>query len=163
MFPQMKFKMTGLDPKAKYILLLDIVAADDFRYKFHNRYTQLIVTKKYAIYKGIYGPLVRGEIFLHKSHWIVYVSFATYIVLKNNLNLRIHIEAVLVGADATVLCLVSGPDKRKQKPDIYRCFRSIRDRFDFYVEIQIIFGSVHYCEYHYIWRGFQKSVRALFK
>ena len=37
MFPQMKFKMTGLDPKAKYILLLDIVAADDFRYKFHNR------------------------------------------------------------------------------------------------------------------------------
>ena len=35
MFPQMKFKMSGLDPKAKYILLLDIVAADDFRYKFH--------------------------------------------------------------------------------------------------------------------------------
>ena len=36
MFPQMKFKMSGLDPKAKYILLLDVVAADDFRYKFHN-------------------------------------------------------------------------------------------------------------------------------
>ena len=128
MFPQLKFRVSGLDPKAKYILLLDIVSSDDYRYKFHNRYTQLIVTKKYAIYKGIYGPLVRGEIFLHKSHWIVYVSFATYIVLKNNLNLRIHIEAVLVGADATVLCLVSGPDKRKQKPDIYRCFHSRRDR-----------------------------------
>lgn len=36
MFPQMKFRVTGLDPKAKYILLLDIVSADDFRYKFHN-------------------------------------------------------------------------------------------------------------------------------
>ena len=36
MFPQMKFKMSGLDAKAKYILLLDVVAADDFRYKFHN-------------------------------------------------------------------------------------------------------------------------------
>ena len=36
MFPQMKFKLSGLDSKAKYILLLDIVAADDFRYKFHN-------------------------------------------------------------------------------------------------------------------------------
>jgi len=35
-FPQMKFRVNGLDPKAKYILLLDIVAADDFRYKFHN-------------------------------------------------------------------------------------------------------------------------------
>ena len=39
MFPQMKFKLTGLDSKAKYILLLDIVAADEYRYKFHNRYT----------------------------------------------------------------------------------------------------------------------------
>lgn len=39
MFPQMKFRVSGLDSKAKYILLLDIVAADDYRYKFHNRYT----------------------------------------------------------------------------------------------------------------------------
>lgn len=38
MFPQMKFRVSGLDNKSKYILLLDIVAADDYRYKFHNRY-----------------------------------------------------------------------------------------------------------------------------
>ncbi|KAG8297498.1 hypothetical protein J6590_034740 [Homalodisca vitripennis] len=37
MFPQMKFRVSGLDSKAKYILLLDIVASDDYRYKFHNR------------------------------------------------------------------------------------------------------------------------------
>ena len=37
MFPQMKFRVSGLDAKSKYILLLDIVAADDYRYKFHNR------------------------------------------------------------------------------------------------------------------------------
>ena len=37
MFPQMKFRVSGLDQKSKYILLLDIVAADDYRYKFHNR------------------------------------------------------------------------------------------------------------------------------
>lgn len=37
MFPQMKFRVSGLDHKSKYILLLDIVAADDYRYKFHNR------------------------------------------------------------------------------------------------------------------------------
>ncbi|XP_046738811.1 optomotor-blind protein-like isoform X2 [Diprion similis] len=36
MFPQMKFRVSGLDAKAKYMLLLDIVAADEFRYKFHN-------------------------------------------------------------------------------------------------------------------------------
>ena len=51
MFPQMKFRLSGLDAKAKYILLLDIVSADQYRYKFHNRYgpyisglfTQLII------------------------------------------------------------------------------------------------------------------------
>lgn len=42
MFPQMKFRVSGLDAKAKYILLLDIVAADDLRYKFHNRSVLLI-------------------------------------------------------------------------------------------------------------------------
>ena len=36
MFPPFKVICTGLDKKAKYILLMDIVAADDCRYKFHN-------------------------------------------------------------------------------------------------------------------------------
>ncbi|KAG7214998.1 hypothetical protein INR49_022899 [Caranx melampygus] len=31
-----KVRINGLDKKAKYILLMDIVAADDCRYKFHN-------------------------------------------------------------------------------------------------------------------------------
>lgn len=38
MFPQMRFRVSGLNAKTKYILLLDIVASDDYRYKFHNRY-----------------------------------------------------------------------------------------------------------------------------
>ncbi|XP_035643360.1 T-box transcription factor TBX3 [Oncorhynchus keta] len=36
MFPPFKARCTGLNQRAKYILLVDIVAADDFRYKFHN-------------------------------------------------------------------------------------------------------------------------------
>ncbi|XP_013884459.1 T-box transcription factor TBX2b, partial [Austrofundulus limnaeus] len=36
MFPPFKVRISGLDKKAKYILLMDIVAADDCRYKFHN-------------------------------------------------------------------------------------------------------------------------------
>ena len=44
MFPQMKFRLSGLNAKAKYILLLDVVAADDFRYKFHN--SQWVVAGK---------------------------------------------------------------------------------------------------------------------
>ncbi|XP_022241780.1 optomotor-blind protein-like [Limulus polyphemus] len=36
MFPAFKVRVSGLDKKAKYIMLMDIVAADDCRYKFHN-------------------------------------------------------------------------------------------------------------------------------
>lgn len=37
MFPAYKVRVSGLEKKSKYILLMDIVAADDCRYKFHNR------------------------------------------------------------------------------------------------------------------------------
>lgn len=36
MFPPLIARCTGMNRKAKYILLMDIVAADDCRYKFHN-------------------------------------------------------------------------------------------------------------------------------
>ncbi|KAG7234988.1 hypothetical protein INR49_003470 [Caranx melampygus] len=36
MFPPLKARCIGMDRKAKYILLMDIVTADDCRYKFHN-------------------------------------------------------------------------------------------------------------------------------
>ncbi|ELU15946.1 hypothetical protein CAPTEDRAFT_152028 [Capitella teleta] len=35
-FPALKIKVSGLDKRSKYILLMDIVAVDDCRYKFHN-------------------------------------------------------------------------------------------------------------------------------
>ncbi|XP_068187333.1 T-box transcription factor TBX3-like [Antennarius striatus] len=38
MFPPFKVRVEGLDETAKYILLMDIVAVDDYRYKFHNSY-----------------------------------------------------------------------------------------------------------------------------
>ncbi|XP_038868903.1 T-box transcription factor TBX3-like [Salvelinus namaycush] len=36
MFPAFKARCTGLNKMAKYILLMDIVAADECRYRFHN-------------------------------------------------------------------------------------------------------------------------------
>jgi len=36
MFPPCKVRVSGLDKRAKYILLMDLVAVDDCRYKFHN-------------------------------------------------------------------------------------------------------------------------------
>jgi T-box protein 2/T-box protein 3 len=58
MFPQMKFRVSGLDPRAKYIFLLDIVAADDYRYKFHNRSASI---------PGCVGPGGAREITLHDT------------------------------------------------------------------------------------------------
>lgn len=36
MFPAFKVKVSGLDKRSKYILLMDVIPADDCRYKFHN-------------------------------------------------------------------------------------------------------------------------------
>nr|QFQ66866.1 T-box 2/3c protein [Schmidtea mediterranea] len=36
MFPPYKVQVSGLDKRAKYIMLMDVVAVDDCRYKFHN-------------------------------------------------------------------------------------------------------------------------------
>lgn len=46
MFPGYKVKVTGLNPKTKYILLMDIVPGDDHRYKFADN--------KWFVYKNIY-------------------------------------------------------------------------------------------------------------
>lgn len=40
MFPPFKVRVEGLNERAKYILLMDIVSVDDYRYKFqHSRWT----------------------------------------------------------------------------------------------------------------------------
>ncbi|CAG0890169.1 unnamed protein product [Cyprideis torosa] len=36
MFPALRVRLSGLDPNSSYILLCDIVPADECRYKFHN-------------------------------------------------------------------------------------------------------------------------------
>ena len=36
MFPPFKVKVCGLERRAKYVMLMDIVSVDDCRYKFHN-------------------------------------------------------------------------------------------------------------------------------
>ena len=36
MFPSFKTRVSGLNPKAKYVMVMDIRPKDDCRYKFHN-------------------------------------------------------------------------------------------------------------------------------
>lgn len=36
MFPAVKVRISGLNPRTKYIVLLEIIPVDECRYKFHN-------------------------------------------------------------------------------------------------------------------------------
>ena len=61
MFPPFKVRVSGLDKRAKYILLMDIVAVDDCRYKFHNSRWMVAgkadpeMPKRMYIHPGKYG------------------------------------------------------------------------------------------------------------
>ena len=54
MFPSFKVKVTGLNPKTKYILLMDVVPADDHRYKFADNKWFVTITTFVIPLKVIY-------------------------------------------------------------------------------------------------------------
>ncbi|KFR05523.1 T-box transcription factor TBX4, partial [Opisthocomus hoazin] len=70
MFPSYKVKVTGMNPKTKYILLIDIVPADDHRYKFCDN--------KWMV-AGKAEPAMPGRLYVHPD------SPATGVRLTRNL------------------------------------------------------------------------------
>ena len=95
MFPQMKFRLSGLNPKAKYILLLDVVAADDFRYKFHN--SRWIVA-------GKADPEMPKRMYIHPDspatgdQWMQKVVSFHKLKLTNNLSDKHGLVSILEAA-----------------------------------------------------------------
>ncbi|XP_066517338.1 T-box transcription factor TBX5b [Hoplias malabaricus] len=89
MFPSYKVKVTGLNPKAKYILLMDIVAADDHRYKFADN--------KWSVC-GKAEPAIPGRLYVHPdspapgAHWSrQLISFQKLKLTNNHLDPFGHI------------------------------------------------------------------------
>ncbi|XP_061585075.1 T-box transcription factor TBX5-like isoform X2 [Cololabis saira] len=89
MFPSFKVKVTGLNPKTKYILLMDIVPADDHRYKFADN--------KWSI-TGKAEPAMPGRLYVHPdspatgAHWSrQLVSFQKLKLTNNHLDPFGHI------------------------------------------------------------------------
>ncbi|XP_051951601.1 T-box transcription factor TBX5b [Xyrauchen texanus] len=89
MFPSYKVKVTGLNPKAKYILLMDIVSADEHRYKFADN--------KWSI-SGKAEPAIPGRLYVHPdspasgAHWMrQLVSFQKLKLTNNHLDPFGHI------------------------------------------------------------------------
>ncbi|XP_059405221.1 T-box transcription factor TBX5-like isoform X1 [Carassius carassius] len=89
MFPSYKVKVTGLNPKAKYILLMDIISADEHRYKFADN--------KWSI-SGKAEPAIPGRLYVHPdspasgAHWMrQLVSFQKLKLTNNHLDPFGHI------------------------------------------------------------------------
>ncbi|XP_068174308.1 T-box transcription factor TBX4 isoform X2 [Antennarius striatus] len=89
MFPGYKVKVTGMNPKTKYILLIDIVPADDHRYKFCDN--------KWMV-AGKAEPAMPGRLYVHPdspatgAHWMrQLVSFQKLKLTNNHLDPFGHI------------------------------------------------------------------------
>jgi len=67
MFPSFKVNISGLNKKAKYAMLMDIIPADECRYKFHN--------SKWVV-AGKADPEMPKRMFIHPDspasgeHWM---------------------------------------------------------------------------------------------
>ncbi|NXC45270.1 TBX5 factor, partial [Penelope pileata] len=93
MFPSYKVKVTGLNPKTKYILLMDIVPADDHRYKFADN--------KWSV-TGKAEPAMPGRLYVHPdspatgAHWMrQLVSFQKLKLTNNHLDPFGHVSTGL--------------------------------------------------------------------
>ncbi|NWT81889.1 TBX5 factor, partial [Lanius ludovicianus] len=102
MFPSYKVKVTGLNPKTKYILLMDIVPADDHRYKFADN--------KWSV-TGKAEPAMPGRLYVHPdspatgAHWMrQLVSFQKLKLTNNHLDPFGHVST---GAGARASCVPS--------------------------------------------------------
>lgn len=89
MFPSYKVKVTGMNPKTKYILLTDIIPADDHRYKFCDN--------KWMV-AGKAEPAMPGRLYVHPdspatgAHWMrQLVSFQKLKLTNNHLDPFGHI------------------------------------------------------------------------
>lgn len=90
MFPVIRVNISGLNPKEEHVLVLDIIPADDNRYKFHN--SEWSVTGKAE-------PLMPTRIFIHPdspgtgSQWMrQVVSFQKMKLTNNHMDQNGHVS-----------------------------------------------------------------------
>ncbi|NXI94863.1 TBX4 factor, partial [Psophia crepitans] len=106
MFPSYKVKVTGMNPKTKYILLIDIVPADDHRYKFCDN--------KWMV-AGKAEPAMPGRLYVHPdspatgAHWMrQLVSFQKLKLTNNHLDPFGHVREKFCKGFGQRKCVFSG-------------------------------------------------------
>uniref|UniRef100_A0A8B9MC13 T-box domain-containing protein n=1 Tax=Accipiter nisus TaxID=211598 RepID=A0A8B9MC13_9AVES len=120
MFPSYKVKVTGLNPKTKYILLMDIVPADDHRYKFADN--------KWSV-TGKAEPAMPGRLYVHPdspatgAHWMrQLVSFQKLKLTNNHLDPFGHVSTR--GRRKAPRCWGELPDRPPAHPKAEHLFTS---------------------------------------
>lgn len=102
MFPPFKVKLSGLDKRAKYIMLVDIVAVDDCRYKFHN--SRWMVS-------GKADPEMPKRMYIHPDspstgeQWMSKVISFHKLKLTNNISDKHGFVSVITSLSQKHLCL----------------------------------------------------------
>lgn len=82
MFPPLRVTCSGLEPQSDYILLVDVVAADDCRYKFQNCRWMMV---------GMADPETPRRLYIHPdspatgAHWMSRVVTFHRLKLTNNI------------------------------------------------------------------------------
>lgn len=94
MFPVIKINISGLNPKLKYILVLDIVPVDDNRYKYHN--------SEWTV-AGKAEPHLPGRLYVHPdgpstgAQWVRQtVSFQKVKLTNNHLDQFGHVRIFFI-------------------------------------------------------------------
>ncbi|XP_064612737.1 T-box transcription factor TBX2-A-like isoform X2 [Liolophura sinensis] len=83
LFPAFKLRISGLDKKAKYILLVDVIPVDSYRYKYHNGRWQVA---------GKADPEMPRRVFIHPDspctgeQWMEKVVSFHKLKLTNNIS-----------------------------------------------------------------------------
>ena len=102
MFPVIKVNITGLNPKLKYILVLDIVPVDDNRYKYHN--------SEWTV-AGKAEPHLPGRLYVHPdspstgAQWMRQtVNFQKVKLTNNHLDQAGHVSKSLVRTALLLFC-----------------------------------------------------------
>ena len=91
MFPTLKSSVSGLDPKQKYFILLDLILADDCRYKFSGKEWNVA---------GKAEPQLPSKLFIHPdspatgAQWMKHeISFQKVKLTNNNLDQNGHVSS----------------------------------------------------------------------
>ena len=109
MFPTMKVTVSGLDPQAKYFILMDLVLADDCRYKF---------TGKEWTVAGKAEPQMPSRLFIHPdspatgAQWMKHdISFQKVKLTNNTLDQNGHVRQLQKAVSRYQPKFVSSPTK----------------------------------------------------